>query len=715
MQLLGLIVLAVIVIAALYGLATLAKTKPGKAVGIAGGIVFGLFLIVRAAEDGVSGVLGSADFERVLDMLGTVFISVVLCIGLWVLLNLFVNQSRRQWSAFSGLVGAVVGASFFGILRGNRSVGPLVADVDPVFAGSDPLLLIDAVGTGVIGHLEWPLVGVALFGVGSFVMKSIPNKFARLGLAAAIGAVAGWLVATNTRILQRPDPNWLAIIVATLVVGALGAVMTHRLSNNAERGALVGAGIGWAIGGWLLSPFEVIVDIPYISTVVPLVLIMLGFAWQASPGHRERALFDSRARALIFIGPAISFLMIALIIPAIRTGILSFKDRGADEFIGFANYERLFTARDSFNTSNWASFFTSRLFYAALVLLVISAIVAVISGIKRNGEVSWDKGPTSTGAAFFALFLGAFAALSVLRGTFFNNLWWVITVVTVATVAGTAIAVLSDRATTGENVAKSLIFMPMAVSFVGASIVWRLQYQARPAGRNQTGSLNAIWVALGELSNSGLPRMIIIVLLAILTAFLLWRVVERVRVDRPFTGLGLFLFVSGWLLYRFIGPRLGGFTTDAQGEIVPETIQFLTEQPFNNVWLMVILIWMQTGFAMVIISAAIKAVPTEFIESAKVDGATEPDIFFKVTLPTIMPTIGVVVTTMIVQVTKVFDIVAVAGLRGTFGNDVLANQMFDESFQIGNIGFGAAIAIVMLLLVLPVMVYNIYNMQKAAA
>jgi alpha-glucoside transport system permease protein len=117
---------------------------------------------------------------------------------------------------------------------------------------------------------------------------------------------------------------------------------------------------------------------------------------------------------------------------------------------------------------------------------------------------------------------------------------------------------------------------------------------------------------------------------------------------------------------------------------------------------------------MVIFSAAIKAVPGEFIEAAKVDGATESQTFFSVTLPSILPTVGVVVTTMIVQVTKVYDIVAVAGLGGRFGNNVLANQMFNESFQIGDTGLGAAIAIVMFLVVLPVMVYNIYNMQKEA-
>lgn len=713
MQLLGAIVLAALVIASLFGLVRLSRERPLKA-GLILAAGLGAVVLLLVATGGVSGLTGSSDFERVLNMLATVLISVLLCIGLWVGLNLFVNQSRHRWNAFSGLVGATLGATFFGILRGNRSVGPLFSDVDPIFAGSDPLLLNEAVGTGFLGHLEWPLLGALLFGGGAYAMKSIPNQVARFAVAAVVGGGAGWLIASNTRILQRPDPNFIAIIVGALVVGAIGALLT-RSSGVPARGALIGAGLGWAIGGWLLSPFEVVVDAPYISTIVPLALIMAGFGWQMAPSHKERALFDSRARAVIFLGPALTFLTIALVIPTVRTGILSFKDRNGDEFVQFANYERLFTARDSFDTSNWAAFFTSRLFYAALVLLAIAAIVAVIGGIRRNGQVSIENTPTSVGAIFLALFLASFAALSVLRGTFFNNIWWVITVVTVSTVAGTAIAVLSDRAKFGENLAKSLIFMPMAISFVGASIVWRLQFQARPISQGQTGTLNAVWVALGELSNSGLPRILMIVLFAALTALFAWGILGRVRTDRPFTGMSIGLVISAWLLYRFIGPRLGGFTRNADGELLPETVAFLTEQPFNNVWLMLILIWIQTGFAMVIISAAIKAVPQEFIESAKVDGATETDIFFRVTLPTIFPTIGVVVTTLIVQVTKVFDIVAVAGLRGTFGNDVLANQMITESFQLGNVGFGASIAIVMFLLVLPVMVYNIYSLQKGHA
>ncbi len=697
----------------MVSLVRLAPERPIKAAAITAALIGLIILIFVTGGVSLGDFFGGARMDRVLEMLGTVTISVAVCIGLWVVLNLFVSQANRQWNIFSGLVGAVLGAGFFGLLRGNRSVGPLLSDVDPILEGIDPLLLDEAVGVGFLGHLEWPLIGAVLFGVGSLVIKSLPALPARLGLGAAVGAAAGALVATNTKILQRPEPDWVAIIIATAVVGLLGGALGLR-SGRPQRGALLGAGLGWVIGGYLLSPFAVSVAVPYISTVVPLVLIMMGFAWQSTPTPRERSLFDSRARAVVFLGPSLGFLLIALIVPAIRTGVLSFKDRNSAEYVGIDNYTTLFTASDSADVSNWTNIFTSQLFFWSVGLVLIAVIVGLVSGIRRNGERSFDSGPTTTGALLVAAFLFAMAAMSVLRGTFFNNLWWVITVVTAATVLGLAVAVLADRATFGQNLAKSLIFMPMAISFVGASIVWRLQYQARDIRKNQTGVLNSVWVGLGRLSNSGWPRLVIIAILAALVCWSLYKIATRIQRDQPFTGATLGLFLSGWFLYRFIGPRLGGFRINAQGELEPEVVQFLTERPFNNLFLMVILIWMQTGFAMVIFSAAIKAVPSEFIEAAQVDGATESQTFFSVTLPSILPTVGVVVTTMIVQVTKVYDIVAVAGLGGRFGNNVLANQMFNESFQIGDTGLGAAVAIVMFLVVLPVMVYNIYTMQKEA-
>ncbi len=715
MTVLGIVTFIGVLAFGLWTWGNLVRENPRKAAIVAALVVGFLALIISGGGLSFGEVidgLGGDRMNRVYDMLATVLLSVIFCIGIWVVANVFVDQARGRWTVFSALTGAALGAVFFGLLRGNKSVGPLVSDVAPEFQAADPLLLNDAVGTGLVGNLEWPILGAVLFGAGGYAMKSLPNRLARLGLGAAIGVVAGWFVARNTRILQRPDPDWIATILATAILGGIGFVLGRR-SGSAERYGLIGAGVGFAVGSWLLSPFAQIIDVPYLPTMVPLALIMMGAGWQQTPQPRERAQFDSRARAVIFLAPALLFLTGALIVPTIRTGILSFKDRTAASYIGWDNYESLFTDDRSFDTSNWTNIFSSQLFFVAVILALIGVAVGLISYIRRNGEPGFEGNPTSIGALLFGAFILSFAVLTVLRGTFFNNIWWVIVVVTLATVFGLAIAVLADRASFGENAAKSLIFMPMAVSFVGASIVWRFQYQPRETSKTQTGVLNAIWVELGRLSNSGWPRTLVMIVLAALLAWAVYAGVQRIRAGRPFTFSAIMVFLLGWLLYRFAGPRLGGFEKTADGEIVPDTILFLTETPFNNVWLMVILIWMQTGFAMVILSAAIKAVPTEFVEAARVDGATDAEVFFNVTLPSILPTVGVVVTTMIVQVTKVYDIVKVAGQNGIFGNDVLANQMFNESFQIGDIGLGAAIAMVMFASLLPVMVYNIRSMQKA--
>jgi alpha-glucoside transport system permease protein len=126
---------------------------------------------------------------------------------------------------------------------------------------------------------------------------------------------------------------------------------------------------------------------------------------------------------------------------------------------------------------------------------------------------------------------------------------------------------------------------------------------------------------------------------------------------------------------------------------------------------MVVLVWIQTGFAMVILSAAIKAVPAELIEAAKVDGATESQIFWRVVLPQIATTIGVVVTAIVVLVMKVFDIVKVM-TNGNFGTEVLANNMFREAFQVGDRGLGAALAMLIFISVVPIMFLNIRRMQR---
>ena len=172
------------------------------------------------------------------------------------------------------------------------------------------------------------------------------------------------------------------------------------------------------------------------------------------------------------------------------------------------------------------------------------------------------------------------------------------------------------------------------------------------------------------------------------------------------------MVVLGWLLYRFVGPGFGGFEiSEATGDVVAKPVLFIQEAPWNNFWLMVVFIWIQTGFAMVIFSAAIKAVPEDLLEAARIDGATESQTFWRVTVPQIFPTIGVVVTTLIVQTLKIFDIPKVM-TNGNFDTQVLANEMWERAFTQLNFGLGSAVAVVLFVAVLPVMAINIRRMQR---
>lgn len=221
------------------------------------------------------------------------------------------------------------------------------------------------------------------------------------------------------------------------------------------------------------------------------------------------------------------------------------------------------------------------------------------------------------------------------RESIFNNMLWLIVVPTMATFFGLIIAALTDRIWWG-NIAKTIIFMPMAISFVGATVIWKFVYDYRGEGSEQIGILNAIVVALG-----GEPQ--------------------------------------AWITVPF----------------------------WNNFFLMIILIWIQTGFAMVILSAALRGIPEETIEAAVIDGANPLQIFFKIMIPQMWGTIAVVWTTITILVLKVFDIV-LAMTNGQWNSQVLANLMFDWMFRGGgDFGRGAAIAVVIMVLVIPIMVWNI--------
>lgn len=222
---------------------------------------------------------------------------------------------------------------------------------------------------------------------------------------------------------------------------------------------------------------------------------------------------------------------------------------------------------------------------------------------------------------------------------FRNNLFWLVGVTGVSVSLGLLIAVLADRVRY-EPVPKTLIFLPMAISFVGASVIWKFIYAFRPAGTDQIGLLNGVVTSLG------------------------------------FAPIG-------WLV----------------------------ERSLNNFALIAIMIWLQTGFCMVLLSAAVKGIPQEMLEAARLDGANEVQIFWRMIVPTIRSTLLVVATTTILLVLKVFDIVYVM-TAGNQGTEVLASLMFKEMFSFRHYGRGSAIAVILLLAVIPVMVVNIREFRS---
>lgn len=298
-----------------------------------------------------------------------------------------------------------------------------------------------------------------------------------------------------------------------------------------------------------------------------------------------------------------------------------------------------------------------------------------------------------------------------------NNMLWLIVVPAAATAFGLMAAQLTDRIRWG-NFAKSLIFMPMAISFVGASVIFKLIYDARPASQPQIGVINAVWLQLeggfGSLLLLKVLPVLILLAFAAIVAYVAWIFVQPIwqrGQDHSVWLLPLRLLVGAggaWLVWHSLGSVLGVLTfTPPYGE--PQ--QWLTLPFWNNFFLMAVLIWIQTGFAMVILSAALRGIPEETVEAAIVDGANPFQVFFKIKVPQIMPTIVVVWTTITLVVLKIFDIVF-AMTNGQWETQVLANYMFDKLFRANDWGVGSASAIVIMLLVSPILVWNVYNARK---
>jgi len=298
-----------------------------------------------------------------------------------------------------------------------------------------------------------------------------------------------------------------------------------------------------------------------------------------------------------------------------------------------------------------------------------------------------------------------------------NNMLWLIVVPAASTAFGLLAAQLTDRIAWG-NIAKSLIFMPMAISFVGASVIFKLIYDARPADVPQIGVMNAIWMSFdgGPMSILMLRIMPTIILAAFagIVGYVVYLSARAIIEPGRQKSVGMSLLravvvVGGaWLVWLSLKSIFGAWTVElAYG--VPQ--QWLTIPFWNSFFLMVVLIWIQTGFAMVILSAALRGIPEETIEAAVIDGANPFDIFFRIKVPQIMGTIMVVWTTITLVVLKVFDIVF-AMTNGQWETQVLANYMYDKLFRANDWGVGSASAIVIMLLVTPILVWNVYQARK---
>ncbi|MEL6582384.1 MAG: sugar ABC transporter permease [Pseudomonadota bacterium] len=298
-----------------------------------------------------------------------------------------------------------------------------------------------------------------------------------------------------------------------------------------------------------------------------------------------------------------------------------------------------------------------------------------------------------------------------------NNMLWLIVVPAASTAFGLLAAQLTDRISWG-SIAKSLIFMPMAISFVGASVIFKLVYDARAADANQIGVLNAVWMqfegGIGSVLFLQLLPSIVLLGFAGIVAYIGY-ILARPIWEGSRTAGPMLLALQGalglgalYLAFISLNSALGVWTTALP---YGQPQQWLTIPFFNNFFLMVVLIWVQTGFAMVILSAALRGIPEETIEAAVIDGANPFQIFFKIKVPQIMSTIVVVWTTITLTVLKVFDIVF-AMTNGQWETQVLANYMFDKLFRANDWGVASASAMVIMLLVTPILVWNVYNARK---
>ena len=372
-------------------------------------------------------------------------------------------------------------------------------------------------------------------------------------------------------------------------------------------------------------------------------------------------------------------------------------------------------------------------------------------------------------------FVGVQNYVQVLTSTdtliaFRNTMLWIVVMTAFTIGFGLILAVLLDRVKY-ESIAKSLIFMPMAVSFTAASIIWKFVYAYRPPGFTQIGLLNALMGAIGDFAsrpavNNALHIMFItlgviasvIALLSLLKG--LWRATEVWKESGRLTWIAWavmigFVLLGTWYVLGFIGAGGGSSTVGIVAQVLMilglvslgvaalrdtsfgpplmgvllmlgivdfilaqtgfQPTTWLLERPWtNNLALIVMGIWVWTGFAMVMLSAAYKGIPTAMLEAARIDGANELQVFWNVTIPYMKTTIIATTTTIVIFVLKIFDFVWVT-TNGEYGTDVLASLMIRKMYSFYNYEAASALAVVLFVLTIPFVIINIRRFQQREA
>ncbi len=282
----------------------------------------------------------------------------------------------------------------------------------------------------------------------------------------------------------------------------------------------------------------------------------------------------------------------------------------------------------------------------ALLIMLVFVIyptinTAILSFMDRSGTQSAAT-TCSSGQPCWGVFENYRYALTnpIMLTALRNNALWLLLMVPGTVAVGLLFALLADRVKY-ESLAKSIVFMPMAISFIGAGVIWRFIYYIQTGSGEQIGLLNAILVKLGA-----------------------------------------------------------------------QPVAFLSNPAINNFALMVVGVWLWAGFCMTILSAALKGLPTEVLEAARVDGANEWNVFWRVMFPMVLPTVVVVTTTMVINVLKIFDIVFVM-TNGNFGTEVIANRMFQ--LIVTDTGKSMAIAVLLIILTIPVMIFNVRRFRAEEA